>query len=100
MAEGSCSTWQNIIKSQQLHLTMKLFTSLPMLMTRCFSTAALARQNQHDSESKQKFLCDILQYTKFVSVKTQLYLDNRVYVFESGTHFNLAYIILRLTTIL
>jgi hypothetical protein len=25
-------------------------------MTRCFSTAALARQNQHDSESEQNFL--------------------------------------------
>jgi len=71
MAEGSCSTWQNIIKSLQLHLTIRLFTSLPMLMTRCFSTAALERQNQHDSESEQKFLCDILQYIKFVSVKTQ-----------------------------
>jgi len=87
-------------QSQQLHLTIKLITSLPMLMTRCFSTAALARQNQHDSESEKKFLCDILQYTKVVSVKTQLYLDNRVYMFESATYFNPGNIILRLTTIL
>lgn len=41
-----------------------------------------------------------LQYAKFVSVKTQLYLGNRVYVFESATYFNLGYVILRLTTIL
>jgi hypothetical protein len=71
-------------------------------MTRCFSTAALARQNQHDSESEKNCLCDILKYTKFVSVKTQLYLDKRVCVFESATYlyFNLGYVILKLRTIL
>ena len=43
---------------------------------------------------------ELVQYTKLVSVKTQLRLENRVYISKRATCFYLAYVILKLQTIL